>query len=212
MKIQKNHVYLVLGLIALVLVLRWGFGGGGPEAAPGPAAAAGTNADTAPTGPRRITRSIGGGSNRGAANRGPVDSVVMLDLEALDGERVERALTRNPWQYARERPVAPPPRPTPKPQPVERRPAVQPTPTVTAPIEPPRPKPPAIDFKFLGTFGPSNRRIAVFEDGEKILYNASEGDLIKEKFSVAKIGFESVDIAFVGFPDEPTKRLEVGLP
>jgi hypothetical protein len=162
-------------------------------------------------GPRRITRAIGGTgrASSGRNDSGPVNQVVMLDLAALDGERVERLPSRNPWQYAREKVVAPP-RQAPPPQPVRQQPVVRAPAIDTTPAEPPKPQPPAIDFRFLGTFGPANRRIAVFEDGEEVLYNASEGDLIKEKFSVAKIGFESVDIAFEGFPDEPPKRLEIG--
>jgi hypothetical protein len=49
----------------------------------------------------------------------------------------------------------------------------------------------------------------VFSDQQEI-YNAHEGDVIKGRFVVVKIGYESADIGFVGFPDEPAQRLAVG--
>jgi len=94
------------------------------------------------------------------------------------------------------RPVAP--KPT-KPRQVER----------PKPRQPPRPKPPNFDMEYLGSFGPEGRRIAVFSDKEDIL-NALEGDVLNDKFIVGPIGFESVEMGFVGFPDEPLKRVGLG--
>ena len=62
---------------------------------------------------------------------------------------------------------------------------------------------------FLGSFGPQTRRLAVFSDGAEI-YNVLEGEVLKEQFVVVRIGFESADVGFVGFPDAPAKRLEIG--
>lgn len=70
------------------------------------------------------------------------------------------------------------------------------------------PKPPEFTLEYMGNFGPANRRIAVFTDGKKI-YNLQEGGILEGKFIVARIGFESVDIKFVNFPDEPAKRLAI---
>ena len=53
------------------------------------------------------------------------------------------------------------------------------------------------------------REIAVFSDGKEIL-NAFAGDVLHQEFVVRSIGFESADIGFVNFPDEPAKRLAVG--
>lgn len=72
-----------------------------------------------------------------------------------------------------------------------------------------KPKPPPFTLSYLGNFGPESRRIAVFSDG-KTIYNALEGETIAGKFIVADIGYESVDIRFVGFPDWPPQRLAVG--
>lgn len=70
------------------------------------------------------------------------------------------------------------------------------------------PKPPEFTLQYMGSFGPANRRIAVFTDGKKI-YNLQEGQILEGKFIVARIGYESVDIKFVNFPDEPAKRLPI---
>ena len=51
--------------------------------------------------------------------------------------------------------------------------------------------------------------MAVLSDAE-ILVNALEGDVVKEKFIVHRIGYESVDLKFVGFPDAAPARIEVG--
>jgi hypothetical protein len=80
-----------------------------------------------------------------------------------------------------------------------------------AAIEAAKPKPPEFTMQYLGNFGPSNRRVAVFSDGKKI-HNALEGEVIENKFIVARIGYESVDIGFVGFPNTPMKRLGVRRP
>jgi hypothetical protein len=41
------------------------------------------------------------------------------------------------------------------------------------------------------------------------IYNVREGAILEGKFIVQEIGFESVAIAFVGFPDPPV-RLAAG--
>ncbi|RMH15567.1 MAG: hypothetical protein D6696_20455 [Acidobacteria bacterium] len=67
---------------------------------------------------------------------------------------------------------------------------------------------PPIDVSLLGIFGPENRRIAALTDGETII-NALEGEEINGKFIVDRIGFESIDLRFVGFPDVPPETLEI---
>jgi hypothetical protein len=66
-----------------------------------------------------------------------------------------------------------------------------------------------VDVTYLGSFGSPERRIAVFSDG-KTIYNATRGDTLGGKFVVHAIGYESVDLTFVGFPDVPPERLAVG--
>ena len=72
-----------------------------------------------------------------------------------------------------------------------------------------RPHPPEIDVRYLGSFGPRAHPIAVFADTGTNVYNAREGDTLEGKFIVQRIGYESVDLAFVGFPDVPARRLGV---
>ena len=88
------------------------------------------------------------------------------------------------------------------------------TPPPPAPPAPPvivdrTPQPPDVDVALVGIFGPENRRIAVLSDGEDII-NALERDEVNDKFIVNRIGFESIDLGFVGFPDAPTATLEIG--
>ena len=141
--------------------------------------------------------------------------VVELAAYTLDQPPPPSRTTRDPWSFGSRpapqattpAPVAPPPEPP--------RPAVPETPAPTAIPETPAPapvgpQPPAIDVFYIGSFGSSDRPIAVFIDSEKSIYNALEGDLVKDTFEVQNIGYESVDLRFVGFPDEPPVRLAIG--
>ena len=67
-------------------------------------------------------------------------------------------------------------------------------------IEAAKPKPPEFTLQYLGRFGPPDKQIAVFTNGKQTI-NKQEGEVIDNKFIVAHIGYESVDIGFVGFPD-----------
>jgi hypothetical protein len=76
-------------------------------------------------------------------------------------------------------------------------------------ITPPKPVPPPVDVVYLGSFGSEKRRLAVFSDG-KAIFNVLEGGVLNQKFVVVRIGFDSVEVGFVGFPDAPPERLAVG--
>ena len=128
--------------------------------------------------------------------------VADLELERLARGGAAYAPGRDPWSF-----VEPPPPPPVAPPPAQ-RPVITEPPPPPVPAAPPRPRPPAIDFQYLGWFGPTERPIAVFLDQNgETLYNALEGEVLKGKFQVAQIGLESVQIAFVGFPDEPPAKL-----
>ena len=71
------------------------------------------------------------------------------------------------------------------------------------------PQPPDFQLTYLGCFGPKDRKIAVFTNGDDI-YNVLVGDVLENQFIVSHIGYESVDIKYVDFPDLPAKRLPVG--
>jgi hypothetical protein len=63
-------------------------------------------------------------------------------------------------------------------------------------------------LQYLGRFGPPDKKIAVFSNG-KATFIKQEGEEIDGKFIVARIGYESVDIRFVNFPEVPAKRVGV---
>ena len=77
------------------------------------------------------------------------------------------------------------------------------------PPPPPPPTPPQFNYKFIGMFGRPQSPIATFaRDGE--IVNAKVGDVIEGKFVLRRIGIESVEIGFVGFPPDQTRRIPLG--
>ncbi|HEX6096697.1 MAG TPA: thrombospondin type 3 repeat-containing protein [Thermoanaerobaculia bacterium] len=77
------------------------------------------------------------------------------------------------------------------------------------PPPPPPPVPPQFTFKFIGTFGRPQSPIATFtRDGD--IVNARIGDVIDGKFILKRIGIESAEIGFVGFPPDVTQRVPLG--
>ena len=77
------------------------------------------------------------------------------------------------------------------------------------PPPPPPPTPPQFTYKFIGTFGRPQNPIATFtRDGE--IVNAHVGDVIEGKFILRRIGIESAEIGFVGFPPDVTQRVPLG--
>jgi len=105
--------------------------------------------------------------------------------------------------------------PTPTPRPVP------PTPTPVVyfllpyyPTATPTPTPivpPALPFKAIGRFGPSDNPIVTLEMGGRLI-NAREGDVVEGRFIVRKVNRESVDFSFSGLPPEITRRLPIPLP
>lgn len=177
----------LLGLSLVVAVLS-GSDDSGPDLP-------GIEARQPPT--RRATR-------RGAQEE-TADRVVELRSASLDSVPGEYDPGRNPFRfYQPPRKRTPPPPPPPRP--VERAPVQT---AQAAPPEPQGPTPPPIELGYLGSFGPATRPIAVFTDGEEI-YNVRLGDVIDGKFRVVNIGYESVDLAFVDFPEVPAERLPIG--
>ncbi len=127
--------------------------------------------------------------------------MVDLDLAALAVPARDYTPGRNIFRIYR--PPLPPPAPPPP---------YVPPPVVPVAPPPPvdrTPQPPAVDVSLVGIFGPESRRIAVLTDGEEII-NALERDEVNDKFIVNRIGFESIDLGFVGFPDAPSETLEIG--
>ncbi len=77
------------------------------------------------------------------------------------------------------------------------------------PPPPPKPVPPPFTYKYIGTFGEAANPIATFTGNGEIV-NARVGDVIAGKFVLRNIGIESVQIGFVGFPPDETRRVPIG--
>ena len=209
MKLQARERKLLLAMAALggVAVLRalWAFLAPADLPAVKPVAAARRGAASGAT-----SSSFGKGSRRAPAEL-PTE---IVELRTADLESAARALSvgRDPFRFGPVPPPPPPPPPTKaqleemRRQEEARRAAAE-----RAALEALIPRPPPVTVVYLGSFGPEKRRIAVFADesGEN-LYNVRVGEVVEDKFIVDRIGYESVDIKFVGFPDEPAKRLPIG--
>jgi len=77
------------------------------------------------------------------------------------------------------------------------------------PPPPPPPVPPHFTWKFIGMFGPAKNPIATFtRDGE--IVNARAGETIEGKFILRRIGIESAEIGFTGFPPDVKQRVPLG--
>jgi hypothetical protein len=104
---------------------------------------------------------------------------------------------------------APSPTPAPTATPAPPPPPAPGDPRFIGPLPPPgptpTPRPPEITFKFLGTFGPRDKPIAVLAQGSDTI-NAREGDVVFQQFVIRKIGYESIDVGFIG-PWKETRRL-----
>ena len=203
----------LLGVLLVVLALRVaGLGGDDPPPVEPAARPAIDDPDAFPAprpGAGRRARPAGG-----KEDDDPPDQVVDLRLDLLEREPRSYRPGRNPW-------IFPPPPPPPPPKPpsaaelarqqdeAERIAREQAAAAEAARLEALKPKPPPFTMKYVGSFGPAGRRLAVFSDGKEIV-NARQGEVLHGKFIVARIGYESVDIQFVGFPAEPPLRLAVG--
>jgi hypothetical protein len=209
-KLGSRRQAILLGALAVVLVLavvRWRPGGDAPAA---------STAASRPPAPKAAAARAGADASGddGAATfrsrRAPVKEVNPDDVPPLqvsdfappsgpgaDGGRDLFEL-RDPTK---------PPLPTATPAPpapgdvrfVGPMPLPPPTPT---------PKPPDISFKFIGTFGPKEHPIAVVQQGDQIV-NVRTGDKLFGKFILKKVGYESIDVGFVGFPESETRRLGI---
>ena len=96
----------------------------------------------------------------------------------------------------------PPPPPTPAPT---LPPMVGPLPP---PPPPPTPAPPEPVFKLIGIFGPRDRPIATLLNGDEQIL-ARERDVVLGRWIIQKVGYESIDVGFVGFSPTESRRLPI---
>jgi hypothetical protein len=146
------------------------------------------------------------GASPGASNNAPVREV--LDLAPTSPRRDAQSYTpgRDPWRFYDPPPLPPPVhKKTAAELAAERAAAELAARQAAEAAEKARqealiPKPPPFTLKYLGNFGPAGPHYAVFKDGQTVFF-VKEGGVIDGKFTVNHIGFESVDIGFVGFPN-----------
>ncbi len=121
------------------------------------------------------------------------------EIKTLHQDRIQ-GFIRNPFQFGK--------------KPVDRSPPPPPDePTGTTPVdeiepkqEPKAPTTPAFDREYLGYLGPPSRKIAAFRrDGE--VHIARVGDVFDGTFIIRRIGYESIDIGFVGHPKEELAKV-----
>jgi hypothetical protein len=215
---RQKTLLLVLGGVVLIAVWHYFLG---PMLGFGGDAAGDAAATTAPTNAKRPVDAEGDEAprigRRLAAERHPArpgDHVAVLRLADLDRVPGTSTPGRDPWRYVDPPPPPPPPPPKPHvPTAEELRAAEEARLRAEEEmrkraIEAAKPKPAAFTLQYLGRFGPADREIAVFSNGKAVI-NKQEGEVIDNKFIVTHIGYESVDIRFVGFPDVPAKRVGV---
>ena len=199
---RQAYLLAILGVaVVLFVFVRWTASGGKSSPAPsstGPAAGSALDPDRASAAARR---------GRGPAPMSP-DEVQALSPEDLRPRPRGAVMTERDLFDVREPTKRPPPTPTPTlppPPPPGAAAFIGPLPPPTAT---PTPAPPPIPFKFMGSFGPRERPIAVLVAGDKIV-NARAGDTVFERFVLKKVGYESIDVEFLGFPYAPAKRLGI---
>ena len=202
---------MLLGALALVLVLavvKWRPGGAAPPVSvaaggpPAPRAASSPAGEDEPSGPSASRARRSSASSKEVT----ADEVPVLNKKDFDPPRSSAgAETGRDLFELRDPTRPPPPTPTPRPPAPGEGAFVGPLPP---PPPTPTPKPPEVTFKFLGSFGPRDRPIAVIQQGDEV-FNARTGDTLFGKFVLRKVGYESIDVGFVGFAESETKRLAI---
>jgi len=204
---RRQLVAFVIALAVFVaLFVRWRSAPETPpvasaQIAPGAGAADGLVAGDRPTGAARA---------KPRGERTPtIDDISFLDPKDFDppAQRPGAIGTRNPFDLRAPTPV-PPPTPTPAPPPPPAPGSSQYVGPMQPPPPTPTPMPPPINFKFIGTFGPKDHPVAVLVLNDQLV-NARPGDVVFDQFILRRIGFESVDIGFVGRDPADVRRIQI---
>ena len=188
--------FALLALLAGVLILavvKWRGGSAAP--APSRAAASPENAPVPSRGRGRQEKVVS-----------PEDVPIVTTEDLNSPRRARESEGRNIFDFR-----APTAKPLPSPTPAPPSPPAPGSAVFVGPLPPPGPTPtpvpPEITFKFIGTFGPKDQPIAVLIAGDQIV-NARAGEVVFERFIVRRIGYESIDVGFVG-PWRETRRVGI---
>ncbi len=219
---DRKRLALLAGLVLVGAYVIWS--NLGSDSSNGQAAASRPAAGPAQTGAaagksRTVTRRAKGQNRPGEWSAAYVDPGVSIDPVKVDPtlrldllakvQQVEvSGSQRNLFQFGESAPTTPlaplPPNPGKIKMPGGKPPVM---PVVDA--GPPKPPPPPpITLKYYGYSNPRNstRRRAFFLDGEDIIV-ASEGELIKKRYRLVKIGVNSVTMEDTQFKNEQTLPL-----
>jgi len=204
---RQALLFGALGIVLLLALVRWRPGRdpapsatpvpGRPSAAP-PAAA--SDPETAGD-----SKSFVRGSRRPSTKEVSPDEVPSLSVKDLSPAKGGGPETGRDLFELREPTRPPPPTPTPRPPMAGDVAFIGPLPP---PPPTPTPHPPEVTFKFIGSFGPKESPIAVIQQGDQT-FNARAGDTLFGKFVLRKVGYESIDVGFVDFPQAEAKRLGI---
>jgi len=144
--------------------------------------------------------------SQGAANPQEVPLITERDLAPLAGGG-GGSTGRDLFDF-REPTARPAPVPTPAPPP----PPGPGQPGFVGPLPPPAPTPtpvpPDPPFKLIGIFGTREDPIAALQVGEDT-HTARAGEVMLGRWIIRKVGYESIDIGFVGYPVTETRRLAI---
>ncbi len=211
---RQRLMVVVLGVLVLIAAWRYLAPGDDEPIVAAPASGASSRAGDPEDGGRPAP--AGGAARRSGDATPATREVLDLAAAAPQGGGTSETAGRDPWRFREPPPPLPPQvRPPSAAELARLRAAEEAAARLRAEaaerarLEALIPKPPPFTLKYLGSFGPVERRLAVFTDG-KTIRNVKEGGTIDGRFTVDHIGFESVDIGFVGFPDVPPQRLPAG--
>lgn len=169
MVVERRQLALGIATVVILVVAAWTFW-------PSPA-----SPTAGPVRPR---------GGRGAAPADTPEPVGAVKLDALAADRSEPGQTaRNPFRF-QPKVVAPPPRPAVAAPPVSEAPP--------RPVAPPGPPPlPPIPLKFLGLVQRANGvKWAVLSDGKSPPMYGKDGDIIDGRYTIVKIGTESIEMTY----------------
>lgn len=216
---EPKKVAILAALLAVAAIVFWinaGDSGAGEPAAlpkltpvapgPRPAATAAAPARTA----RRTREFRPSVKQPGDQPLDPsqVDPTLRLDLLEKLQTVTFQGSGRNIFEFGAPPPPPPaarPPEPKIIPKPVAEAAPVD----VAKPAEPPKPQAPPIPLKFYGYISKPRgvERRGFFLDGENIIV-AGEGETIKNRYKVVRIGINSVEMEDLQFQQRQTLRLE----